>query len=275
MGVHAMPPKPDPRLATSRWIVAKPGMYDAFSEDYDRFVDWDARLAFELPFLLRQLENHGAQRVLDAACGTGQHAIALAQHGYDVAAADQSEGMVSRARANAQRAGVDLQVHRLGFEDLEQIGQSFDAVICLGNSLPHAATAASLRQSLAAMAHCLRPAGLLILQQRNLARVLDQADRFLPLEAHSSGGEEWLFLRFYDLDVRPIRFNLVRMHRSSEEGWEMHVSAVRLGTWDESALTQELRRAGLETLSMHGSLTGGLFDRHESGDIVIVAQRQS
>ena len=254
--------------------MSKPGMYDAFSEDYDRFVDWDARLAFELPFLLSQLERHGAQSVLDVACGTGQHAIAFAQRGYRVAAADQSEGMVARARANARRIGAKLTVHRQGFADLVQLGQSFDAITCLGNSLPHAATEEAMRQSLAAMVGCLLPGGLLILQQRNLARVLEQNDRFLPLETHSSGEEEWVFLRFYDLEVRPIRFNLVRMHRSSE-GWEKHTSGVRLGTWDEVALENALRRAGMEALSVHGSLRGEPFDRHESGDIVIVAQRET
>ncbi len=27
-------------------------MYDKFSQNYDRFVDWDARLSSEIPFLL-------------------------------------------------------------------------------------------------------------------------------------------------------------------------------------------------------------------------------
>jgi ubiquinone/menaquinone biosynthesis C-methylase UbiE len=50
-------------------------MYDAFSEDYDRFVNWESRLASEMPFierLLQPLEKDGQPvRVLDAACGTG------------------------------------------------------------------------------------------------------------------------------------------------------------------------------------------------------------
>jgi signal transduction histidine kinase len=32
-------------------------MYDSFSADYDRFVDWPGRLAAELPFIERQLET--------------------------------------------------------------------------------------------------------------------------------------------------------------------------------------------------------------------------
>ncbi|MDY7040920.1 MAG: class I SAM-dependent methyltransferase, partial [Chloroflexota bacterium] len=76
-------------------------LYDPFSSDYDRFVNWKERLAYELPFIERQLTAVGARRVLDAACGTGMHAIALAQRGYEVIGADLSAGMIERARENA------------------------------------------------------------------------------------------------------------------------------------------------------------------------------
>ena len=55
--------------------------YDALSVDYDLFVDWPARLAYELPLLEEHLRRLGARTVLDVACGTGQHAIALARAG--------------------------------------------------------------------------------------------------------------------------------------------------------------------------------------------------
>jgi len=70
-------------------------MYDDFSSDYDRFIDWSARLATELAFIERELQTVGVRRVLDAACGTGVHAIALAQQGYVVVGADLSAGMIA------------------------------------------------------------------------------------------------------------------------------------------------------------------------------------
>ncbi len=44
--------------------------YDAMSEDYDRFMDWEARLVFELPFLRALFDQHDVTGVLDVACGT-------------------------------------------------------------------------------------------------------------------------------------------------------------------------------------------------------------
>ena len=50
--------------------------YDAFSIDYDHFVNWEERFNNEIPFLLSTLEtvktdSNQPVRVLDAACGTG------------------------------------------------------------------------------------------------------------------------------------------------------------------------------------------------------------
>jgi SAM-dependent methyltransferase len=61
--------------------------YDDFSQDYDRFVNWGSRLEAEIPFVeerLGELDLPKGQKpcVLDAACGTGMHAIELARRGY-------------------------------------------------------------------------------------------------------------------------------------------------------------------------------------------------
>lgn len=50
----------------------------------------------------------GARRVLDAAYGTGVHAIALVQVGFETVGADLSDEMISRARENAESAGLDI-----------------------------------------------------------------------------------------------------------------------------------------------------------------------
>ena len=126
-------------------------MYDVFSSDYDRFVNWPSRLEAELPFIQAQLDAAGARSALDAACGTGRHAIALAERGYETAGADISQQMVSRARQNAAAAGVDVRFEAAGFGGLAAAfgRRSFDAVLCLGNSLPHVLSEAELAGALA------------------------------------------------------------------------------------------------------------------------------
>jgi SAM-dependent methyltransferase len=249
-------------------------LYDALSEDYDRFVDWPARLAYELPWVEAQLQQQAARRVLDVACGTGQHAIALAKAGYTVAAADLSAAMVARARANARAAGVDLDVQAVGFGALQgAFGASFDAVLCLGNSLPHALTDADLAAALADMAAVLRPGGTLLMQQRNFDRVLARRERFMPPEAHASPEAEWLFMRFYDWEGERLRFNVVRLQRAAGQDWEARVSHTWLRPRTRAELDAALRVAGFGDRAVFGNLRGEPFDAEASSDLVLLARR--
>ena len=151
-------------------------MYDAISNDYDRFVNWNSRLRVEMPFIERQIQQVAApgSRVLDAACGTGMHALALAQLGFQVSGADLSSGMIERARFNARDAGQEIRFEAIGFGKLAQSfgRQACDVLLCLGNSLPHLTESSAQTDTLADFAACLRPGGMLLMQNRNFDAVL-------------------------------------------------------------------------------------------------------
>jgi ubiquinone/menaquinone biosynthesis C-methylase UbiE len=82
--------------------------YDALAPLFDVMTDWDARLAAEGPFLRQLLDAAGAVTVLDAACGSGGHALWLARQGYQVAGADVSRGMIALAQEKATAAGLGV-----------------------------------------------------------------------------------------------------------------------------------------------------------------------
>src|SRR5512137_268152 len=137
--------------------------YDRLALFFDVMTDWQGRLAYEMPFLHRLLAPVG-RRVLDAACGTGWHSIALAQAGYTVTGADISAVMIARAQENAHKQGAQVTWRQAAFEDLPAAASAgYDALLCLGNSLVHVLSEDDLRRSLAAMAACLHANGLLIL----------------------------------------------------------------------------------------------------------------
>ena len=77
-------------------------MYDDFSEDYDRFVNWSGRLAYEMPFLEAALRR-GRRAGLRLRDGDARHRPGA--KGYASAGADLSPRMVERARANACKPG--------------------------------------------------------------------------------------------------------------------------------------------------------------------------
>jgi glycine/sarcosine N-methyltransferase len=248
-------------------------LYDALSADYDCFVDWKARLAYELPFFERLFGEHGTRRVLDVACGTGHHAIALAQRGFETVGTDLSAEMIDLARRNAARHGVPTEFAVAGFGELSQtVGTGFDAALCLGNSLPHLLTGKAVAAALTDMAALLREGGLLVVQNRNYDKVWGQQERFMPPTAYRSGDQEIIFFRFMDFRPETMTFNMARFWRAAD-GWDFRVDATELRPIFCDELAAALKAAGFESASFYGDYGFSPFETDTSGDLIAVARR--
>lgn len=252
-------------------MSARVPLYDDFSADYDRFVDWPARLAHELPFLEQLFQAYKVRTVLDAACGTGQHALELARHGYRTTGADLSAGMIDHARQLAAESRLDVPFVEAGLGQLAlAFSKPFDALLCLGNSLPHLLSEAEVQAALADFAAVLRPGGLLIVQNRNYDRVWAQRERFMPLQTHREGEREWLFLRFMDYHEHTLTFNIVTLTREGSV-WHYRVGSTDLRPILQAELAGWLSAAGFEDIVFFGGYDGAPFDAQSSRDQIVVA----
>jgi SAM-dependent methyltransferase len=260
-------------------------MYDTFSQEYDHFVNWANRLEFELPFLMEQIYAATAKpanrtKILDTATGTGMHAIALAQNGYSCSGVDISEGMIAAARQNAAAVNADVFFTTAAFGNIawetnffpEDKTGPFDVVLCLGNSLPHVEGQAGLQSALNDLAGCLQPGGLLILQNRNFDSVLDKKERWMEPQSYKGGGEETLYLRFYDfLPDGHIQFNIATLKRTPRGGWDQSIMETRLYPITRDGLENALGDAGFSDIRLFGSLANTPFDSRTSGNLVVCA----
>jgi SAM-dependent methyltransferase len=253
-------------------------LYDALAADYDRFVNWEGRLTHELPFFDGLFEGRRVQRVLDVACGTGHHTIALAQRGYQVLGTDLSGAMVELARENATAAGVDVVFAQLGFGEHATLGRTFDAVLCLGNSLPHLLTESALEAALADFATVLRPGGLLVVQNRNFDLVCSEMERFIGLQSHAAEHAEhdeqgeWLFVRFYDFHQETITFNMIRLQRT-DGGWTQDVESTELRPIFGRDFHAALEAQSFSDIVLYGGYDSAPFDPSHSGDLIAVAKK--
>jgi SAM-dependent methyltransferase len=253
-------------------------MYDSISSDYDRFVNWQNRLSFELPFIIKQLQQINARSILDSATGTGMHAIALAQLGYCTSGADISTGMIQKARTNAISAGVQVQFEITGFGSLGQTFgvHSFDALLCLGNSLPHLLSRLDLDAALHDFAACLKPGGMLLIQNRNFDAITTHHDRWMEPQSYVEADTEWIFQRFYDFDPDELlTFNMVTLKRVNRGNWSQKVVASRLRPLLQDELVTAVSEAGFEGLITYGDMSGTDFDPETSGNLVLFSRLQS
>lgn len=250
-------------------------LYDAFSHAYDYFVNWTQRLHYELPFIERLLQAAAAHRVLDVACGTGRHALALAAAGYAVTGADLSAAMIEQAEANARRAGHPAHFVVAGFGQLRsRLEGEFDALLCLGNSLPHVLTETDLHATLTDFAAVVRPGGLVLIQSRNFDAVMPARARWIGPQGHTEGDREWLFVRFYDFNPDgTLTFNVVSLTRTAGGPWSQQPEATTLRPWPYRELRSALANAGFGDCTAYGSMAGDPFAIETSGDLVLVARR--
>jgi glycine/sarcosine N-methyltransferase len=205
------------------------------------------------------------------------HAIALAQRGFAPAGADLSAGMIERARANTASAGEKISFEVVGFG-----GQArafalhplfpFDALLCLGNSLPHLLSAEDLSAALADFAACLRPGGLLLVQNRNFDAVMAHRERWMEPQSHRQDQSEWVFLRFYDYDPDGlIAFNILTLQREGEGAWKQNVTTTRLRPLLQTELSAAIVAAGFEQPACYGDMRGASFDALNSGNLIVTA----
>jgi SAM-dependent methyltransferase len=148
------------------------GPYDALAADYNWTFDDDAFAsgrAIKHPATARLLQRISpTSTVLDAACGTGVDAAALARRGFRVQASDGSAGMAEGAAARFRQEGLAIPVLHCAWADLPAAtGQRFDVVLCLGNSLVHAAGREAMVEALTALRRMARPGGQVVIDSRN------------------------------------------------------------------------------------------------------------
>lgn len=148
-----------------------------FSDYWDDLVGWEGRLKTEGAFYNRLVKAHGANKVIDFACGTGVNAVALAQAGFEVTAADGSANMLEQTKLNAKKYGVQFaESYVVDWKNIDEVvGQEkYDAAVCLGNSFTHLFDHEDRRTSLRAIYNMLRPGGMLIVDHRNYDTMLDE-----------------------------------------------------------------------------------------------------
>ena len=282
--------------------------FNQLADIYEAMIDWPKRLAAEEPFYRHWFQQAEVQRVVNVACGTGHHAAMFHGWGLEVEGADLSPAMIELARAKwtvalpeptatlspgtcagplpAQVPGLNstncaassgggeppgLRWTVRGFDQPIPAAGSWDAVVCVGNSLALAPDLATVRTAIARMTEALRPGGVLLVQVLNLWRLPDgpcvwqkchrtrlpQGDVLILKGVHRCGRHGYVELAVADPGGGPLL---------------AHESPRFLGL-ESGELEAMARQAGAAEVQFFGGYAAQPFDREASIDLVMAASK--
>lgn len=253
------------------------------ASDYDTFVNWEARLARELPFFSRLFDEVGVTSLIDVGAGSARHAIAFAEKGLAVDAVDPDDSMLAQAEANiadaaehVARAGGELRLVRGGFGELAARGLGpADALTCTGNALPHVEGLAGLREALADFHAVLRPRGVVVLHLLNHARLLGARPRSIPPIVREVPEGTRVFLRVIDYPAGDefLDFDFVTLTRDAAGTWDVASRRSPHTALPLGLLSAELAAAGFVDIEAFGGHDGHAFDAEKDESVIMVARR--
>ncbi|NWF95666.1 MAG: class I SAM-dependent methyltransferase [Candidatus Thorarchaeota archaeon] len=250
--------------------------FDAIALAYDNSIDWDARLKREIPFVLRHLPKGRGARVLDLACGSGRHSVALASRGFEVVGLDSSHVMLSAAAELVRREGVSVRLIESRMEDLHSLRLGkFNLVLCLGNSLALLPDQYTLTEVLVAIEKSLAPGGTLLFQVLNFEEIrFSKFDSFPLKRGVTPTGEEVVFARFFDHSgSRGLSTLVFSAMRKTGDCWASEVRCQHVLNLDRGILERLLRQTGFKRISWTADYEGSVFEPQRSRDLVVVASR--
>lgn len=243
--------------------------YDKLAADYDAMTGLEKRFVHERPFFKMFVEKYSINSALDAGAGTGFHSLLMAELGVAVTAIDISKKMLARVKEHAKLRHEKIDVIVSSFEDLaDNVHRTFDAVLCMGNSLPHLSSRKDLEQSLKNFSKVLNPGGILFLQILNYDRILAKRERVQSVK--EMGGIT--FVRFYEFHRDHVIFNILKLKMENGQP-RQELESVRLRPILKEEMLRAVQMAGFSEIHTHGSIMQDDFHESSSKDLVVLARK--
>ena len=201
-------------------------------------------------------ELHG-KTILDVGAATGNLTAYLSSQGYEVTAIDLSGRLIAKA---AEKGVTVQQLNMLAIDELPM----FDNIVCIGNTLPHLDSKASVQLFLQKAYGQLTQGGKLVLQLVNFQKYFaqQQGDYLgnLPLIEN----DKVKFERYYYLNEEgKIRFKTILDDTIKNEELLQPIFADQLTQW--------LTQIGFQAINLYGNFKKDPFDKEKSMALIVTA----
>lgn len=215
-------------------------MFTASAEFYDLIYstikDYAAETA-QIAAILKRV-NPGARTILDAACGTGEHARRLAELGFEVDGFDLDPNFV-RIAARKHPSGRFFVAEMTAFT----APRRYDAVLCMFSSIGYLLTLDRVRSALSCFRAHLAPGGVLVVEPWMPPGVLDPS----RTATHSGTAGGVRVSRESRVEIDGSISRLMFSYEISDDSGTRHASEVHtLGLFSQAEMQRAFDEAGLD-----------------------------
>jgi ubiquinone/menaquinone biosynthesis C-methylase UbiE len=141
--------------------VSKRALYSQLAEYYDH-IYWWKDYGREVNFLVEIFEKYGVrvERILEVACGTGNHTKLLTARGYQVTGIDISEDVLRIARKKVRHGATFIRGDMRNLDAV--VDGEYDAVICLFSAISYNVTISDLTKTIRGFYNHVREGGIVV-----------------------------------------------------------------------------------------------------------------
>jgi SAM-dependent methyltransferase len=141
--------------------MSKRALYSQLAEYYDH-IYWWKDYGREVNFLVEVFAKYGVQvkRVLEVACGTGNHMKLLTARGYGITGVDISGDVLRIARRKVRHGAIFIRGDMRNLDAV--VDGEYDVVICLFSAISYNVTVADLKKTVKGFYDHLREGGIAV-----------------------------------------------------------------------------------------------------------------
>ena len=247
-------------------------VYNNLAAVYDYFIDWEDRLHREDPLFQHLFQERLATSILDVGCGSGGHAIHWANMGYNVVGIDSAKDMIEYAQHRADEEELDMEFQCYSMTDFaSRIQQKFDAVVCVGNNIPHLLETDHVKRLFTETIASMKDTGVAIFHLINYQRILELKRRDFPAKSRLVDDKEFLFLRYYDFLSPYLDFHFL-VAVKDQGVWSSKSYQLKHRPWKQEELLPLAKEAGFTQVMTYGGYDFSEFDPEKSADVILVCE---
>lgn len=188
--------------------------YEQLSRVYDTLFQAGQK---QLLWIDKNLRKKG--RILDVGAGTGTYTMPLIQLGYQVIALEPDKNMMMKLKNKQIQNKFNIESVLGGMADISDFeNESFDGILCIGNTLPHLSDKYEVKKVLKSMCEKLKPNGILLVQIVNYDYIYGKKiDRLPTIERPQQNLRFERLYRFIDKDRIEFKGRLITTSSEDEK----------------------------------------------------------